>query len=180
MWVKRKTEKWPRDGCGVRCFVWNFNWNAAGKARGPFKSGMECIKTKRPRAHWLRSARDLTADFLPPPLFCCSRRRVSVSTPSPAVFQARAPGRPAPPPSQSPGCHTRTSARPPQRAWAPLGTPGLASPALARGPSGLLRARRWRTRRPRCRWARWSRAALSAWSTTVGAASSPSGSMVTR
>lgn len=53
----------------MRCFVWNFNWNAAGKARGPFKSGMECIKTKRPRAHWLRSARDLTADFLPPPPF---------------------------------------------------------------------------------------------------------------
>lgn len=71
-----------------------------------------------------------------PPLFCCSRRRVSVSTPSPAVFQARAPGRPAPPPSQSPGCHTRTSARPPQRAWAPLGTPGLAgvSPGSKRPP----------------------------------------------
>lgn len=51
----------------MRCFVWNFNWNAAGEARGSFKSGMECIKTKRPRAHWLRSARDLTADFLPPP-----------------------------------------------------------------------------------------------------------------
>lgn len=92
----------------------------------------------------------------------------------------RSPGRglPAAPRPRPRRRHRRR--RGPARLSARPAPPSRRGPRLLAAAARRCPARRWRTRRPPCRWARWSRAAPSAWSTTAGAASSPSGSTVTR